>query len=1156
MRSLVLLLGVLLLTASAALAQAPAAADGLQKVVLQLKWKHQFQFAGYYAAIEKGYYRDVGLEVELLQRLGPQGPVETVLSGTAQYGIESISVVRERLNGKPLIALAAIFQHSPSVLLAEKNKNIRTAKDLNGRRIMANPFNDEEFKAMLLKEGLALESIDWVPRPPASKTDDLLLKENRDVDALNVYLTNGPFYFQQQKQAYDIINPVDYGIDFYSDFLFTTEQELIENPQRVAAFRQASLRGWNYALEHPDEIIELILSRYAAQKSREHLKFEAAETAKLIRKDVVAVGHINPGRVAHMADVLKQLGRVASTAGLAGLVYDEQAAGQLSVDELRWLQSRPRVRVAAGHVPPLMYERDGGYEGILVDYLELLVREYGLQIEYQPVSWSQALQGLGTPSGPDLIPALRESADRRHIIAFSEPFLSLPTVIFTRDEDRILSDVNDLIGRKVAIPRDYLLSDYLRKNHPGIILIEVPGYREALRRLANGEVDATIESLVLGSHAVKAMGLENIKVAAPAPLLTDQHVIGVRRDWPELVSLIDRVFAQLTPQQHSEIRNRWLSVRYEHVVSKDALFFWGGWGIAIFLLSSGFFLFWNRSLAKEVNRRRTTEHQLLDSVLQFQRLVQTVPHGILELDGDGKIVFCNESAALLLQCQTHDLHGEHFARLIIDEAERQRFSRQILHPPSQAVSYSQVLKLKGKAGAQVVAQVDFNMDETEPEKSTKIISITDLTARRDIEQALQESERVYASTFAMVQAGVAHVSLDGRFLKANPFLCELLGYTEQELRRLTFSELTHPDDREQSAEMVKSLLAGQQDYFSLEKRYLKQDGSVTWGLASVSLLQGPPAEARFLVVVQDINAIRQRQLEITEQALLLETLIEQRTEELQRRVIEVESLNQAMLNLAEDLQASHADLKRKNTEIAEVNKELEAFAYSISHDLRAPLRHIQAFADILLRNAAPELSAENLGCLKKVLSSAARLGEMIENLLEFSRAGRSELQLHTVNVDLLVREVIAGLGETLGERQIAWQIAELPKVQADTVALRQVFVNLLSNAVKYTLPRDPAQITVDCEQEADRLIFRVADNGVGFDPQQSHKLFGVFSRLHRQDQFDGVGIGLANVKQIVKRHGGQVWAAAEVDRGAQFFFSLPCKQESAKEVLADSQVAG
>src|ERR1700694_3153212 len=245
----------------------------------------------------------------------------------------------------------------------------------------------------------------------------------------------------------------------------------------------------------------------------------------------------------------------------------------------------------------------------------------------------------------------------------------------------------------------------------------------------------------------------------------------------------------------------------------------------------------------------------------------------------------------------------------------------------------------------------------------------------------------------------------------------------------------------------------------------------------------------------------------------------------------------------EDIQNLNLELAKRSTELESINKELEAFAYSISHDLRAPLRHMAGYTELLQKRASSVVDEKSKHYMAMTLDSAKRMGNLIDDLLAFSRIGRAETQKTLVSLAQLVREALNEVRQDAEGRDIAWKIGELPDFYGDRSMLRVVLVNLIANAVKFTRTRLRAEIEIGCaDGNTDELIIFVRDNGVGFDMKYVHKLFGVFQRLHQSDEFEGTGIGLATVQRIIHRHGGRVWAEGAVDSGATFYFSAPRPQ--------------
>jgi light-regulated signal transduction histidine kinase (bacteriophytochrome) len=229
----------------------------------------------------------------------------------------------------------------------------------------------------------------------------------------------------------------------------------------------------------------------------------------------------------------------------------------------------------------------------------------------------------------------------------------------------------------------------------------------------------------------------------------------------------------------------------------------------------------------------------------------------------------------------------------------------------------------------------------------------------------------------------------------------------------------------------------------------------------------------------------------------------------------------------------------RTAQLEEANKELEAFAYSVSHDLRAPLRHIDGFIEMLQRRATT-LDEKSQHYMEVIAESARKMGMLIDDLLSFSRMGRNEMFKSQVDLESLIWDVIHEFGSEMEGRTVNWSIMELPPIVGDRAMLRVVMTNLISNALKFTRSRQQAQIEIGYERKDDtEVIIFIRDNGIGFDMNYADKLFGVFQRLHRPEDFEGTGIGLANVHRIISRHGGRTWAVGEVERGATFYFVLP-----------------
>ncbi len=548
------------------------AAEKAETVTLQLFWKHQFQFAGYYAAKELGFYKEAGLDVDIREYQPGMDVNEEVLSGRAQFATVSSSATKAYLQGKPVKLLANIFKHSALVLLSRRDAGIRTPGDLYGKRLMLTTQEHDavEFLSFFAKNGIDPKKLSYVDH-----TFDPMAIVNGQADVMSAYITNQPFILQQKGIPYNILDPAAYGVDFYGDSLITSAKLSEQRPELVEAFKEASLRGWAYALQHPEEIIELILSKYnTTNKSREALRYEATETAKLILPEIYPLGSIDLERVRRIANALYEMGVIKDELDLKSLIFglepksrlpltqSDVALTDLTPDEQAWLEAHPNIHVGIMNAwPPMDFVDDNGIpRGIGVDYIDALNKRLGGRLIIVPGPWKEIYEKVKAKK-LDALTGITPKEYRKPYFNFTKPYIKVPHSIVARKDGPYYQNEEDLSGKTIALERGFFLVKTLKENQPETTIKEYDSTSEALEAVAKGEADAYIGNRAVASYIIEVELLNNLQIQGRNQGTFSVNAIGVRKDWPILATILDRALASVTQEEKKAILGKWVEIK-------------------------------------------------------------------------------------------------------------------------------------------------------------------------------------------------------------------------------------------------------------------------------------------------------------------------------------------------------------------------------------------------------------------------------------------------------------------------------------------------------------------------------------------------------------------------------------------------------------------
>ncbi|NOQ14079.1 MAG: transporter substrate-binding domain-containing protein [Methyloprofundus sp.] len=1134
-----LLFGIVYLSLCISHAQAELT-EPLTKVSLQLMWKHQFEFAGFYAAIEQGYYQEVGLDVELREYQNDRNLVNEVISGRAHYGVSDSSLIIHRGHGDPVILLANIFQHSPMVLLSRDDAKILSPAQMAGKSIMLSTYEKDNASiiAMLNTESVKLNQLNV--KQHSFNIDDFI---DGKVDIISAYATNEPGILKERQFKFNIIDPINYGIDFYGNNIFTSEKHSQENPRQTADFIAASLKGWQYALANSDEIIELILTKYSTDKTRSALEYEAKALQRFILPEHITLGTIDSMRMERIVDAYKQLKMIPKGFTLEGFIYQQighlEPSLQLTEEEQHWIKQHPQVSIGVdpARAPFEYLDKQAQYSGMASDYLKLIAEKTGLEFVVQSnATWNDVM--ISARSGKlDLLPAVMASPQREEFLDFSRPYINYPMVIVTGKDSAFISQLEELHNKQVGVVGDYVIEDILRNNHPGIKLKTAKNLQQALKWVASGEVDAMIDNLASVTYAISQLGITNLRISGTTPYefalavaVPEQHAI--------LLAIIQKALDSINKKQAQAIQRQWIAVTYEQRVDyKKYLYF--SLAVLLFIL---IILLWNRRLSTEIKARKAAESALYESqrILEYKNnILELLSKGsnlkttletligylessrpemigsILLLDKQKKHLINGVAISLpenymqaidgvaigpgMGSCGTAAFTGE---KVIVEDIMNHPYwegFQELAQAAGVAACWSQPIVSSSDEILGTFA-IYYRQPTSPSQENLKLIHEFSVLTALAIE-SIQSNETLKKLSLAVTQSAniVIITNHKGIIEYVNPKFSEITGYSSEEVigntPGLLKSGLT---DKSVYTDLWNALLAGEKWQGEFLNR--KKNGELYWAWDSVAPIHDERGEITHFVAVE--------------------------TDYTERKQAEVA-------------------LEKAKLDAEQANKVKSEFLATMTHELRTPMNGVLGMAQILEET---ELTPEQRESVSIILHSGNSLLEIINDVLDLSKLESEQVILEEryFNLGELIANTFSILRPISQEKSLQLSVVyptDYPRYfVGDPTRLQQILLNLLSNALKFTT-EGYVRLTVFCNivsKEQAHIKLSVEDTGIGIADENIAHLFDPFVQADQTTtrKYGGSGLGLAVSKKLINLMQGHIGVNSVSGQGANFWVTL------------------
>jgi PAS domain S-box-containing protein len=813
--------------------------------------------------------------------------------------------------------------------------------------------------------------------------------------------------------------------------------------------------------------------------------------------------------------------------------------------------------------PYSLVDRNGQADGFAVDLFRAAASAAGIDVQIKIGVWSIIMGDLAE-GRIDALPLVGRTPEREELFDFTLPYLSLRGAIFVRKGNREIHSLEDLKHRSVVVMQGDNAEEFLRREHISEFIFTTNTFEEAFRLLDRGEYDAVLTQRITGIRLLDEMGLKSVvPLNVQLPEFRQDFCFAVQKGNTALLNRLNEGLSVIIADgTYDEIRLKWFGPEEKSGFTvADFIRYLLPVVVILIILFSLFSVLVLRKQIKSKTKHLSEEiegHKKTMLSLEEQKallkeregrlrlLLDSTAEGIYGIDKNGNCTFCNEAARQmlgysdvkqLLGKNMHELVHHSYADRTSYPEEKCPIARAFISGDRAHVD-DEYFWRADKSGFPVEY---WSYPVIEDGQITgSVVTFLDISVQKKMFFELRQTKEYLEKLIAHANSPIIVWSKELRIEKVNRAFERLTGISADDAVGRKADILVTPDEKNTFPVLIEKARQGER-LEMVETDIQHQDGNIKTVIWSFANILGVDEKEIVATIAQghEITARKKAENELRKLTRHLARKVAERTADLESKLAELDKSQTAMLFMVEDLNGTTAELKAEREKLEFANRELEAFSYSVSHDLRSPLRAINGFSKFLMEDHYESLDDEAKRLLNVIRENASKMDALITDLLDLSRIYRAEMKRSEVEMGSMVREVFSELTSIEKQQAFSLDMDNLPVIHCDPGLMKQVWLNLLGNAIKYSAHAETKKIVVGCRKQDDGLVFSVQDFGVGFNQKYHGKLFGVFQRLHRDNEFPGTGVGLSIVKRIIIRHGGKVWAEGKVNEGATFYFYLP-----------------